>query len=119
MNEGSRKDSVTVCALYETKGIAHRRNREFKEALFNIDKALALSIALKDSVQLALNSGNKATIYYEKGDYDVAIPLLKRDFEASIDAEVYSGGMNALIYLGWIYFNQEETTALMNTFKKM
>ena len=119
MNEGSRKDSVTVCALYETKGIAHRRNREFKEALFNIDKALALSIALKDSVQLALNSGNKATIYYEKGDYDVAIPLLKRDFEASIDAEVYSSGMNALIYLGWIYFNQEETTALMNTFKKM
>jgi len=115
----SKMDSSSLLGLYELKGIAYRRLHEFEKALYNIEKSVELSTALKDSVRLALNNGNKATIYYEKGDYEQAIPLLEQDFKTSINAGVYNSGMNALIYLSWIYMELDHENSLLSTFKKM
>lgn len=115
----NRMDSTSLLGLYEIKGIAYRRIHKFDESLQNINKAVELSKALKDSVRLALNNGNKATIYYEKGDYDLAIPLLLKDFETSINAGVYNSGMNALVYLSWIYLETDKKDSLLSTFNKM
>ncbi|RUA34575.1 MAG: hypothetical protein DSY77_04730 [Bacteroidetes bacterium] len=115
----NRMDSISLLGLYEIKGIAYRRIKNLDEALFNINKAVDLSKSLKDSVRIALNNGNKATIHYEKGDYDLAIPLLQKDFETSINAKVYNSGMNALIYLSWIYLEMENYDSLFATFRRM
>ncbi|ADR21560.1 hypothetical protein MATR_08100 [Marivirga tractuosa] len=115
----NRMDSMSLLGLYEIKGIAYRRIEKFDESLLNINKAVDISKALNDSVRLALNNGNKATIHYERGDYNLAIPLLQKDFETSINAGVYNSGMNALIYLSWIYLKTEEFDNLLSTFNKM
>jgi signal transduction histidine kinase len=115
----TRSDSFTLLGLYEIKGVAYRRIHQFDKALKNIDKAVELSTALSDSVRLALNNGNKATIYYENGDYELAIPLLEKDFETSIAAGVYNSGMNALIYLAWIYLEMGELDSVSMKFQKM
>tara|TARA_R110002012_G_scaffold252147_1_gene430349 strand:- start:150735 stop:152711 length:1977 start_codon:yes stop_codon:yes gene_type:complete len=115
----SRSDSFSLLGLYEIKGIAYRRTHRFDDALINIDKAVKLSSVLNDSVRLALNNGNKATIYYEKGDYNLAIPLLEKDFETSINAGVYNSGMNALIYLCWIYLEMDNADSVVSKFETM
>ncbi|HET8859328.1 tetratricopeptide repeat-containing sensor histidine kinase [Marivirga sp.] len=115
----SKLDSLSLLGLYEINGVAYRRNHEFDESLKNINQALILASALKDSVRLALNNGNKATIYYEKGDYELAIPLLQKDFETSIKSGVYNSGLNALIYLSWIYLEMDNLDSLNKTFEKM
>jgi signal transduction histidine kinase len=115
----SRFDSVSMLGLHEINGIAYRRIHEFDKSLENIERAVELSSALGDSVRLALNNGNKATIYYEKGAYKKAIPLLQKDFETSIKSGIYNSGMNALIYLSWIYINTQEIDSLVGTFELM
>lgn len=115
----NRMDSTSLLGLHEIKGIAYRRIHKFEESLVNIERAITLSTALNDSLRLALNNGNKATIYYEKGDYNLAIPLLQNDFETSINAGIYNSGMNALIYLSWIYLEMGNEDSLFRTFNKM
>jgi len=115
----SRTDSSILLGLYEIKGVAYRRTHHFDKSLKNIEKAVELATALDDSVRLALNNGNKATIYYEKGEYAQAIPLLQKDFNTSINAGVYNSGMNALIYLSWIYLEMDNIDSLQSTFEKM
>ncbi|WP_139827996.1 tetratricopeptide repeat-containing sensor histidine kinase [Marivirga sericea] len=115
----TRTDSLSLLGLHEVKGIAYRRTHRFDESLSSINKAIEISTALQDSVRLALNNGNKATIFYKKGDYDLAIPLLEKDFETSIEAGVYNSGMNALIYLSWIYSEMGNREAVVSTFEKM
>jgi len=115
----NKNDSLSLLGLHEVNGIAYRRIDKFEEALINIEKAVELSKALNDSVRYALNNGNKATIYYEKGDYNLAIPLLQKDFDASISSGIYNSGMNALIYLSWIYMEMDYKDSLHNTFLKM
>lgn len=117
--EHNRLDSFSLLGLYEIKGIAYRRIHQFENALENIEHAVQLSTALNDSVRLALNNGNKATIYYEKGDYELAIPLLEKDFETSIKAGVYNSGMNALIYLCWIYLDTNNQDSVVKKFEIM
>lgn len=119
IEEFSRMDSLSLLGLHEVKGIAYRRIHKFEESLENIEEAVKLSKELNDSVRLALNNGNKATIYYEKGDYEHAIPLLKKDFNTSINSGVYNSGMNALIYLSWIYMEMDYQDSLHSTFQKM
>lgn len=115
----NRSDSFFLLGLHEIKGIAYRRNHQFEDALQNINRAVELATTLNDSVRLALNNGNKATVYYEKGDYDLAIPLLEKDFVTSINAGVYNSGMNALIYLCWIYLEMENIDSVVNKFEIM
>ncbi|WMN12750.1 tetratricopeptide repeat-containing sensor histidine kinase [Marivirga salinae] len=115
----NRMDSTTLLGLYEIKGIAYRRIHKFEKSLHNINKAVKLASALNDSVRLALNNGNKATIYYEKGDYEKAIPLLQKDFKTSINAGEFNSGMNALVYLSWIYIELDNKDSLISTFNKM
>jgi signal transduction histidine kinase len=115
----SKSDTLTLLGLYEVQGIAFRRTRKFEQSLYNINKAVELSTEIKDSVRLALNNGNKATIYYEKGDFDLAIPLLEKDFKTSIAAGVYNSGMNALIYLSWISLKLDNMDSLMSKFDQM
>ncbi len=119
VNIYNQSDSFNLLGLYEIKGIAFRRIHRFEDALENIERAVEISTALNDSVRLALNNGNKATIYYEKGDYEQAIPLLEKDFETSISAGVYNSGMNALIYLCWIYLNMEKQDSVVKKFEIM
>jgi len=115
----NRLDSFSLLGLHELKGIAYRRLENFDKSLTNIERAVQLSAALNDSVRLAINNGNKATIYYEKGDYENAIPLLQKDFETSINSGIYNSGMNALIYLSWIYMEMGNFDSLLSTYDKM
>ncbi|MGM0579800.1 MAG: ATP-binding protein [Bacteroidota bacterium] len=115
----NRTDSTTLLGLNEIKGVAYRRLGEYNKALVNINKAVELSTALKDSIRLALNNGNKATIHYERGDFDSAIPLLEKDFVTSINSGVYNSGMNALIYLSWIYMDMGNTDSVIQIFDRM
>lgn len=119
IEEFNRMDSLSLLGLHEIKGIAYRRIHKFEESLYNIEEAIKLCEKIGDSVRLALNNGNKATIYYEKGDFELAIPLLEKDFETSINAGVYNSGMNALIYLSWIYIKMENKDSLLKIFEKM
>src|SRR5690606_22797728 len=115
----NRLDSLSLLGLYEIHGIANRRIRRFEEAIVYIDKAVNLATVLGDSIRIALNNGNKATVYYETGQYKEAIPLLQKDFETSIRSGIYFSGMNALIYLSWIYIDTGDLISLQETFEKM
>lgn len=112
----NRQDSDVIRSLYSVKGLLQRRLGDYKNSLINTDEAINLSLAMKDSVITDISYGNKAVNYYELGDYDAALPLLKRDYDTSLKAEVYFSAFNAGIYMCKIHLKKGDKKALEATF---
>ncbi|GAA5038066.1 two-component sensor histidine kinase [Marivirga lumbricoides] len=115
----NRQDSEIVRSLYSVKGLLQRRMGDYESSLNSTNKAIEFSLAMKDSVITDISYGNKAVNYYNLGKYDEALPLLKRDYDTSLKAEIYYSAFNAGIYMCKIYLKKSNKEALQTKFNEI
>lgn len=114
-----RNDSINLSFLYSIIGVANRRLGLYDSALINVDKSIAISRLLGDSLRIAMSNGNKAAVFVERGDLDLAEPLLLVDFNTSLENKVYISAFNAGVTLGDLYLQKEEQEKLISIFEKL
>ncbi|MFQ3212760.1 MAG: signal transduction histidine kinase [Marivirga sp.] len=115
----SRLDSVHLATLYNLKGVANRRMKQYDSALLNINKSISLSRSMGDSLRVAIANGNKAVVFYEQGDFALAAPLLQEDYGTSMSNGVYVSAFNAGVILSNIYLKLEQPQALDSMFQQL
>lgn len=90
-------------------GVAYRQLKKLDSSLYYYRIAKQLATQMKDTTALALASGNIGEILYRKKNYGQAIYLLEQDAFLSGKYENWSSAANALVLLGTIYREREDS----------
>jgi tetratricopeptide (TPR) repeat protein len=77
--------------MTNTLALTYRRSREDDKALTYFSKALSLATAHQDSIWMGIISGNIGMIYFDRQQYDEALPRLSLDYKLSLGGgEIFS-----------------------------
>jgi tetratricopeptide (TPR) repeat protein len=101
--------NVNVSRLYiakNTLALAYQKNEELDSAIHYFQSAHAEAAAYPDSFWAALANGNLGNVYYLKGRFDDAIPLMETDFKESDRAGEWQSAVNAAMVLANIYMKK-------------
>lgn len=70
--------------ILNTIGLTYRNAGNYEPAMKYFQKALASARAIHDTVYAAIASGNIGSVYFLKGDYMRALPLVEADYKESL-----------------------------------
>ena len=87
---------------YNTVAVCYQRMNRFDSAFMFFDVAMKLANQEKDTVWMAIISGNKGQIYFSQKNYDVAKSLLLFDYNFSKDADEPASAANSLQWVARI-----------------
>jgi DNA-binding CsgD family transcriptional regulator len=79
-----------------TIALDYHRQQKYDSAMFFYNEALQLAHASNHIVWIGIVSGNMGQIYYARGKYKLAYPLLKQDYSTSIHNGEIANGANSL-----------------------
>lgn len=95
----AHRDQVNIT---NTIGLIYRNDKEYDNALSYFNKALHLANAYKDTVWAGIVTGNIGSVYFLEGNYDVALPYIKTDYEQSLKYNQVDNAAYALVRLAAI-----------------
>ncbi len=79
--------------MTNTLALTYRRSGDDDKALTYFSRALSLATAHQDSVWMGIISGNIGMVYYDRRQYDQALPELLLDYRLSLKGgEIFSAG---------------------------
>jgi tetratricopeptide (TPR) repeat protein len=82
--------------ILNTIGLTYRNGGQFSTAMNYFNTALKIAHDRKDSVWIAITSGNIGSIYFRLRQYDKALPLIRADYHQSLK---YNQTLNSAIAL--------------------
>jgi signal transduction histidine kinase len=89
-------------------GVAYRQLEKLDSSLYYYRIAKQIAMQMKDTIALALATGNIGEILYKKKNYGQAIYLLEEDVRLSSQYKNWGSAANALVLLGTIYRERED-----------
>lgn len=91
-----------------TLGLICRNEEKYDSAISYFQRTYELAANDSDEVWSAIALGNIGITYYLAGDYEKAIPLLKKDVAGCLEYGVgaYDNAVNSLLILSEIYLNK-------------
>jgi len=92
----NKRDKINII---NTIGLIYRNYSQFTQALNYFNTALNMSIAIKDTIWVAISRGNIGSVYFLKGDYKKALPYIQTDYYTSIRYGETLNGAIALLRL--------------------
>jgi len=95
----AHRDQVNIT---NTIGLIYRNDKEYDNALLYFNKALHLAKAYKDTVWAGIVTGNIGSVFFLEGNYDVALPYIKTDYEQSLKYNQLENAAYALARLAAI-----------------
>lgn len=101
--------NVKVSRLYiakNTLALAYEKNGQLDSAIYYFKSAHAEAAAFPDSFWAALANGNLGYVYYLKGQYEDALPLMEMDFKESDHAKEWQSAVNAAMVLANMYLKK-------------
>ena len=104
-------DSRTPAAIYDqnmnTIALAYQNLGMPDSALYWYQKAMEAAISTHDSVWQGITNGNMGGVYFDAKKYDEALPLLWKDYYATVKTEPINAG-NTLQSLALIYLERNK-----------
>jgi len=100
-----------------TLGLAYQALGKYDSALYWYDRSLQSARKNRDTVWEAIVSGNIGSLYFEREEYNKALPLLWKDYNTTIHNEKNNAG-NTLHRIALIYLRQGKTDSAMILAKK-
>ncbi|RYU87372.1 tetratricopeptide repeat protein [Mucilaginibacter terrigena] len=82
--------------ITNTIGLTYRNNGQYGTALSYFNKALKMANVTKDSVWIAIATGNIGSVYFLQHNYGKALPLIEADYRQSLK---YDERLNSAIAL--------------------
>jgi tetratricopeptide (TPR) repeat protein len=95
-----------------TMGLCYQRMGNYDSALYWYKRSIENATALKDTVWEAIVSGNMGSLYFEKEEYEKALPLLWRDYETNFYNEP-DNTANTLHRIALVYLHQRKTDSAL------
>ncbi|TSD63019.1 hypothetical protein FFF34_018900 [Inquilinus sp. KBS0705] len=85
--------------IINTIGLTYRNDGHYTTAMRYFNDALKLATTQKDSVWIAITSGNIGSIYFNLQQYDKAVPLIETDYRQSLKYRQMQNSVIALLRL--------------------
>ncbi len=82
-----------------TLGLIHREWGNYDSAIYYFQQGIDLAKLNGSDIWVAILSGNIGITYYLQGEYDEAIPLLKKDIDKCLEYGSFDNGINSIIKL--------------------
>lgn len=98
-------NSLYAIKISNTLGLCNRELGNFEAAKENFIQTATLSKAANESVWVGIATGNLGSIYYKLKQYNEAIPLLKVDYNLSIQSKELQSASTTLCVLADVYLN--------------
>lgn len=82
-----------------TIGLTYRSTQQFKTAMRYFDEALNMAKTIRDSAWVGITTGNIGSIYFMRGEYKKALPLIQTDYKVSLQYNQTVNAVTALLRL--------------------
>ena len=94
--------------MINTVGLIYRSTGKYDDALRYFNTALKLANKNKDSVWLAIATGNIGSVYFMQKKYDTALPYIKTDYGQSVKFGEKINGAIALVRIATINADRKD-----------
>lgn len=93
--------------VFNTMGLIKRQLKEYDSAIYYFTKGQEVAWKQGSTTWRHILGGNIGIVYYLRGEYKNAKPLLINDINTSLERNDYSNAINSIIKLADIYYHQK------------
>lgn len=107
----------THTSVMNTLALTWQHSGQYDSALYWYNRSMETARASRDTVWEAIAGGNTGWLYFERQEYDKALPLLWKDYQININKEAANAG-NTLHRIALIYLHRNKTDSALLLAKK-
>lgn len=95
-------------SIFNDMGVFYKEIKQLDSAMYYYKKALDNPFLKENDIHYIISKGNIGDIYYEKGLYNKAMPLLKMDMDGGIKYNDYNVASQSAINIANIYMHKND-----------
>jgi signal transduction histidine kinase/CheY-like chemotaxis protein/HPt (histidine-containing phosphotransfer) domain-containing protein len=96
------------CPLNNTIGMCFRNMKKYDSAIYYFKQTYARALSDHNKPYEGIAEGNIGISYFLQGEYDEAIPLLKKDIQYSVETGQLKNAMGTMTILSTIYNDRHD-----------
>lgn len=113
----NRNNWKSIWLANNNLGVYYKELNVLDSAKYYYKKALSLPYIKPDDLQYTISKGNIGDIYFDKEDYDTALPILEKDFENAKKHKDYGLAISAALRIAKIFIHKKKYTQAVNLLK--